>query len=228
MPLSTPQQGQRRRPGRPPHTTRTADAPADEVRQRLLRVAQEQFAERGYAAVSVRALARAAHVSPSMIAYYFVDKSGLLDAVVDEVFERLYAQLLELAAQAPATGDALERLIRLYVATLAREPWLPSFLVREVLGGNAERRAHFIQRIPSRLAPVVLPLLQREASRGHLRKDLDPVLAVLSVLGMCAFPFLVQPVLGSVFGYRLDEAFSGRLADHTARLFLDGARGGPP
>jgi AcrR family transcriptional regulator len=198
------------------------------VRRRLLAVAQELFAERGYAAVSVRALARAAHVSPAMIAYYFRDKSGLLDAVVDEVFERLFAQVRELAAAPAAGGGVPERLIRLYAETFAREPWLPSFLVREVLGGDAARRARFVERFPSRLVPVLLPLLRREAASGHLRPDLDPALTVLSVIGMCAFPFLVAPVLEPVLGFQIDEAFRHRLADHTTRLFLDGARGGRP
>lgn len=216
-----PQARAGRRPGRPP----AAAAPSDEVRARLLRVAQELFAERGYAAVSVRALARAAHVSPAMIAYYFRDKAGLLDAVVDEVFERLIAQVRELAASAPAGGGTTERFIRLYVETLAREPWLPSFLVREVLGGDPARRARFARRFPGRIAPLVLPLLQREAASGRLRTDLDPALTLMSVIGMCAFPFLVEPLLGPILGYRLDDAFRARLADHAVRLFLEGARG---
>jgi AcrR family transcriptional regulator len=215
----------RRRPGRPARG-RTLE-PGDAVRTRLLRVAQELFAQRGYAAVSVRALARAAHVSPAMIAYYFRDKSGLLDAVLDDVFERLLAQLGALAAEPPndAGGGTAERFIRLYVDTLARDPWLPSFLVREVLGGDPARRARFASRFPARIAPVILPLLRREAASGRLRTDLDPALTLLSVIGMCAFPFLVQPLLGAVLGYQLDESFRKRLADHTARLFLEGARG---
>jgi AcrR family transcriptional regulator len=219
--MTRPALQRRRRPGRPARGV----APADEVRARLLRVAQELFAAHGYAAVSVRALARAAHVSPAMIAYYFRDKAGLLDAVLEEVFDRLIAQLRELAASSPATGDATEQLIRLYVATFSREPWLPSFLVREVLGGDPARRARFARRFPPRLAPVVLPMLRGEAASGRLRPDLDPALAILSVIGMCAFPFLVEPVVGPVLGYRLDEAFGKRLAEHTTRLFLDGARG---
>jgi len=211
----------RRRPGRPPRSA----APADEVRARLLRVAQQLFAERGYAAVSVRALARAAHVSPAMIAYYFRDKAGLLDAVVDEVLERLIAQLGELAAEAPTGGDAAERFIRLYVATLGREPWLPSFIVREVLAGDPARRARFAARFPARLAPLVLPVLAREVASGRLRAGLDPALTLLSALGLCAFPFVAEPLLGPILGYRLDEGFPKRLADHTARLFLDGVRG---
>jgi TetR/AcrR family transcriptional regulator len=218
----------RRRPGRPPRS-RALD-PGDAVRARLLRVAEQLFAERGYAAVSVRALARAAHVSPAMIAYYFRDKAGLLDAVLDDVFERLLAQLTALAAAPPddAGGGAAERFIRLYVDTLARDPWLPSFMVREVLGGDPARRARFAARFPARIAPVVLPLLRREAASGRLRADLDPALTLLSVIGMCAFPFLVQPLLGAVLGYELDESFRERLADHAARLFLDGARGATP
>jgi AcrR family transcriptional regulator len=211
-----------RGPGRPPR-----GASPDAVRARLLRVAQELFAERGYAAVSVRALARAAHVSPAMIAYYFRDKAGLLDAVVDEVFERLLAQVRTLA-EAPAEGGAAERFIRLYLDTLAREPWLPSFLVREVLGGEPAQRARFAARFPARLAPLIVPLLRREAASGRLRPDLDPALTLLSVLGMCAFPFLVQPLVGPILGYQLDDAFASRLADHTVRLFLEGARGVTP
>lgn len=224
MPRPTPHA---RRPGRPPRP-RTAEAAGDEVRRRLLRVAQELFAERGYAAVSVRALARAAHVSPAMIAYYFGDKAGLLDAVLDDVFESLLSGLRRLAESPAPPGGAPERLVRLYLETIGREPWLPSFIVREVIGGDAERRAHFRARFPARLAPVVLPFLQREVASGHLRSDLDAVLTILSLIGMCVFPYLAHPLIGSVFGYQLDERFRERLADHTTRLFLDGARGERP
>jgi hypothetical protein len=41
---------------------------------------------------------------------------------------------------------------------------------------------------------------------------------------MTVFPFLVHPVLGDVFGYRLDTDFRDALHRHTRRLFLDGAR----
>jgi len=227
MPRPVPARPRRRRPGRPARAALAARGD-DAVRARLLRVAQELFAAHGYAAVSVRALARAAHVSPAMIAYYFRDKAGLLDAVLDDVFERVIAQLERLAAAPPAAGDATSGLIRLYLETFSREPWLPSFLVREVLGGNPALRARFAKRFPARIAPLVLPLLRREAASGRLREDLDPALAVLSVLGMCAFPYLVQPLLGPFLGYRLDEPFARRLLDHTTRLFLEGARGETP
>jgi len=224
MPSSPPLP--QRRPGRPARARGAASAPVEAVRTRLLEVAQERFAARGYAAVSVRELARAAHVSPAMIAYYFRDKAGLLDAVLERVFERLLEQVRSLADGPASGGDPLEQLIRVYLETLGREPWLPSFILREVLGGDAERRARFSARFPARLVPVVLPFLRREVASGRLRSGLDPALSILSLIGMCVFPFLAQPLVGSVLGYELDAGFRQRLADHTARLFLDGARGG--
>ena len=217
----------KRRPGRPARAT-PAETPHDAVRERLLEAAQQRFATRGYTAVSVRELARAAHVSPAMIAYYFRDKAGLLDAVFDRVFERLLARVRELAEAPASEREAPERLIRVYLDTIGRDPWLPALLVREVLGGDAERRARFASRFPARLAPVLLPLFAREKSRGHLRADLDPMLALLSLVGMCAFPYLAHPLLGPVLGYELDEGFRRRLADHSVRLFLEGARGEAP
>ncbi len=213
----------RRGPGRP--ARREESAPADEVRAQLMRAAESLFAQRGYGAVGVREIARSARVSPAMISYYFRDKAGLLDAVLEGVFERLIAQVTRLASDSPSATDPFDRLIRVLVATLAEEPWLPSFVLREVLGGSAATRARFAKRFPARIAPVVLPLIQREVASGRLRRDLEPPLAILSLLGMCMFPFLAQPLIGPALGYQLDARFTKRLAEHTTRLFREGTQG---
>ncbi|MFE3727676.1 TetR/AcrR family transcriptional regulator, partial [Nocardia sp. NPDC059154] len=47
------------------------------TRQRILEHAQRQFAERGYAAITVKGVADAAGVSPNLITRYFGGKDGL-------------------------------------------------------------------------------------------------------------------------------------------------------
>ncbi|MEZ5958433.1 MAG: TetR/AcrR family transcriptional regulator [Hyphomonadaceae bacterium] len=66
---------QRARPGRPPKNGDVA------LRERILDVAEEQFAKRGYEGVSTRAVARDAAATPAMIHYYFNSKRKLFDAV---------------------------------------------------------------------------------------------------------------------------------------------------
>ena len=50
------------------------------VEERILVAARASFASEGWAGTSMRAVARSAGVDPRTVAYYFTDKTGLLDA----------------------------------------------------------------------------------------------------------------------------------------------------
>ena len=129
-----------RGPGRPQRDPR-----APEVRERLVEAAARLVAEQGYASTSVRAIAQEAGVTPAMISYYFGDKSGLLEAILDTAFERLLAGIRELAAE--GTGDDgpfAARFIPLYLRTIGREPWIPHLMLREVLAADTAVRQRFV------------------------------------------------------------------------------------
>jgi TetR/AcrR family transcriptional regulator len=208
-----------RGPGRP-----AGGKAAEDVRRELVDAARELFARRGFGEVGIRELSRAAGVTPGMISYYFGGKQGLYEAMLARVFEDLIARVRELAAQSPASTAPLQSFVQLYASTLASQPWLPALLLREVVTGDPGARARFVERFASQGAVLLPGLVSSEIASGALRSDLDPVLTVLALVGASAFPFLVYPVLGKALGYELDEAFAKRLAEHTTRLFLDGAR----
>src|SRR5262245_25105015 len=119
-----------RRPGRP---ARAEGESADVVRQRLVDSARALFTRRGFGEVSVREIAREAGVTPAMIAYYFGDKQGLYEAMLASVFDTLLARVRELAAESPSSTAPIEAFIRVYVGTIAAQPWLPPLLLREVI-----------------------------------------------------------------------------------------------
>lgn len=66
----------KRSPGRPQKTGRAEDA-----REHILDAAENLFAHHGLDAVSVRDVARKAHVDTALVHYYFATKRGLFDAV---------------------------------------------------------------------------------------------------------------------------------------------------
>ncbi|MBW2374153.1 MAG: helix-turn-helix transcriptional regulator, partial [Deltaproteobacteria bacterium] len=80
----------RRPPGRP---ARGEDGPG--VREALLEAARSLFAARDFRAVSLREIAAEAGVSPAMVHYYFGDKTGLFDALLDATFSGLLERLRE-------------------------------------------------------------------------------------------------------------------------------------
>jgi len=160
-----------------------------------------------------------------MIPYYFGDKQGLYDALVEDAIGHVLARLQSLAAEGGGRReDPIEAFLTAYLDTLIAEPWIPQLLVREVLAHDSPLRRRFRESFAGPARAALGSMIADERERGRLRADLDPALATLSLIGMTAFPFLVHPVLGDLFEYRLDAEFRDRFQQHTRRLFLDGAR----
>lgn len=204
--------------GRPPE-----ESSAPDVRQALLDASRRLFVRRGFHEVGTREIASAAGVNPAMIHYYFGDKEGLYRAMLEGALSRLIGRVGEVVGAGDEHGDSIPTLLRLYVATLADDPWIPRLIIREVLSDGAPFREEFIERFASRAAELVPGLLRRQIDEKRLRSDLDPILATLSLVGMTIFPFLAYPVARRVFGIEIDADFRDRFTLHTTRLFLEGA-----
>ena len=91
------------------------EPPASETRERLLAAAGRLFAERGFSAVSVRAIAAEAGVNWSLVGYHFRGKHGLLAEVYRRHCTSLNAERLELLAEARRQGLRLEAVIDAFV-----------------------------------------------------------------------------------------------------------------
>ena len=76
---------------------------------RILREARASFAERGYAGTTVRAVARAAGVDPTLVYHYYGSKEGLLDAATTP--PQSFLDQIVTAWQTPK-GELGEQLVR--------------------------------------------------------------------------------------------------------------------
>ncbi len=200
------------RPGRP-----RGSVPG-QSRQALLDAARDLFARREFAAVSLRQIAAQAKVNPAMIHYHFGSKEGLYEAMLEEHFAPLLQQLELMPAERPELSYFVES----YVRMLAANPWLPNLVVREALYGNGSFRELFIKRFAARAGKMVPALIDEERKAGHLRADLDPAYATLSLLSMAIFPFIGRPVVEPALGLKMDEDFIQHWIEHALRLFYEG------
>lgn len=76
-----------------------------------MQAALKSFAERGYAATSVQDIVGAARVSKPALYYYFGDKAGLFQALVDRAHDERYQVMRAAAARGQTVGEKLERLV---------------------------------------------------------------------------------------------------------------------
>ncbi len=86
----------------------------DDVRARIVDSARSEFQDHGYAASTIRGIARRAGISTSNVYVYFESKLELLFAIYDPW---LRTQILQLEARAAEIADPGERL-RVIIATL--------------------------------------------------------------------------------------------------------------
>ncbi len=81
------------------------------ARRHLLRAALKSFADRGYAATSIQDIVDAARVSKPVLYYYFPDKAGLFQALVDRAHDERLHLMQAAAARKETVAEKLEELM---------------------------------------------------------------------------------------------------------------------
>lgn len=196
------------------------------MRERLLDAATELAAEQGFETCGLREIAARAAVSPAMIAYYFRDRDGLGEALYQRVFERAAQRVLSLVDAKGLGRDAgVDQLVELYVATFTADPWLPKLIASEFLAHGASPLRSRLCRDLAR-GPLVRMIrwLEDEQAQGRLRSDVDARWLAISIAGLCAFPFLIVPIVGPELGLTLDRSFADTLVAHTRHILAHGLR----
>lgn len=157
-------QAARRGPGRP--------ADGEDRRGAILESARAQFADLGYAAVSVRGIARAAGVDPALVHHYFGSKEGVFAAAMELPISpgELLPEVLE--------GDLTElgeRLVRVFLAMWDRPDFRDPMLgmLRSAMTGEqgaAMLREFVGSSLLGRLAEAVGPVdpLRLEAAAAQM------------------------------------------------------------
>ena len=209
----------RRGPGRP--AARGRDAA---VREKLLDAATSFAIERGLDGASIRDIADRAGVSSAMISYYFGDRRGLHEAMFQRAITTMATQF-EAALEHPDDGlDTLDTLFRIHATAMAANPWLPRLIAREVLGSETDFRERFQELVGEHPLRLLKDVVGRAVEEGRIRADLDPVLCVITILSLTAFPFLSGPLIEGPLGIEMDDAFRDRLIAHNREIIARGLR----
>jgi AcrR family transcriptional regulator len=214
--------------------TRAAGSRRDDAatQARLLRAATELFAERGFHATTVRAIAARAGANVAAGHYHFGSKRDLYVAVLRARFAELGRELERAGTR---LSDAeLTRLPRAELERLFRARI--EVMLRFVLGRSSELHSRLMFREmldPSESLPLIvdeflLPIMVREMSAivRRLAPGLDPetlLRCVASVSGQALFYHVTKPASLRIFQRRgWSPAFLQSLADHICTFSLGG------
>ncbi|MFD5111580.1 TetR family transcriptional regulator [Streptomyces sp. NPDC058220] len=159
-----------RRRGRP--ARKDADT-GPGAREKILREARTEFAERGYDKTSVRGIAKAAGVDPALVHHYFGTKDEVFAAAIEVSFEPALVVPGLLAGGTDGIGERLARyFIGVWENPVTRAPLLA--VIRSALTHEAAAtvlRTFVLRRLLERIAEeldVPDPTFRAELAASHM------------------------------------------------------------
>ena len=182
------------------------------TRAAILVAAQEAFGGQGYAATSVRAVARAADVDPALVMHFFGSKDGLFEAALELPMDPAEVVKALLAGDPAGLG---ERIVRTFLAVWDASPGQGPMLAMLRGAVSHPDSAH-------RLRELLLAVILRPVAVGAGAADPDLRAALLATqvvgLAMVRYVLRLEPVasagadvLAPLYGPTLQRYLTGDL-----------------
>jgi AcrR family transcriptional regulator len=183
------------------------------LRAALLAQAEQTLRERGAQELSLRELAREVGVSHGAPRRHFPDRQALLDALAQDGFERLGAELNEAAE---AAGEGFEQRLLAIARAYVRFAVDDAALLELMFSGKHREQAGVLHEAAERAFGVVLELIGHGQAEGLLQ-DGDP-----ERVGLVLFA-TIQGIAALVTAGIVDEQQLQGLVSDAIASFLRGS-----
>ena len=187
---------------------------ASERRERLVRLAAELFAEKGYQATTVRNIADEAGILSGSLYHHFDSKESIVDEILTSFFDELAAASRAAVERGGDPRTVLAELVRVCCGTL-----VPHRAAITVFQNERQYLAQFprfayLVKTEQTVQRIYTKVLRDGRESGEFRADLDPKLT---------YRFVLDAIWVSVRWYRPGGRLTtDQLADEYLRLLFDG------
>jgi len=173
--------------------------------QAILEAAEDLFAEKGFDAVSMSAIASLANTSKPNIYHHFKSKKDLYLAVMYTAAQHSSA-LLDQLADAPGTfQEKLSVFAAGQLGSILAHKRRTQLILREALSGGSERGRDIATHVVGESFSRLVAMVRQGQQEDEFRADIDPTLAAFMVVSANMFFFQSAPVMQHVPGIKFTE-----------------------
>ncbi len=152
----------------------------------ILAVAEEEFAQHGFKGARTEALAAKTEVSKSMIYYYFKDKEGLYQAVLEQSHADLLETVEKLELKHLSPEIALKEFLKALLDCVSRNPKLPTIMFYEAV----QNQGKYYKRSTSVNIDTTLVQILEQGVTTRVFRQLEPFQSAINIMGTCLFYFI--------------------------------------
>lgn len=189
----------------------------------ILKSAEEEFLEKGYANAKTTEIAKRAGVTHAMLHYYYRTKSNLFEIVLQKKMESLVNVFIFSFKQDLPFKEKLKKGIEDHFDLMAVNPKLPNFIFSEILN-NEENRGYFLSILKPHFLEIIESIdteLTKEAEKGNI-KQIEPYNLLFTIISVNVFGVLASPVITGLLDMDNDqfEAFKIQRKKHNVELVM--------
>lgn len=194
----------------------------------IIDVAARLFTERGYAAVTLKDIVKAARVNGASVNYHFGDKRNLYRKVIEQSLKNR-EQAVPLDGELDGTLPASERLRAFIHALMTQllDESVPSLMSRLMLREAIEPTALFaraVDQLPRRQLSILDGIVAELAPAGTPRRTVRRM--SISVLGQCVYYRYAEKMLRRIDPrLRYTRRTVASIAEHIYRFSLAAIKG---
>jgi AcrR family transcriptional regulator len=180
----------------------------------ILDAAEVLFAEKGFAATTIKDIGQAAACNSALLYYYYTDKEGLYAAVLERVVQRIIAMGTAALDEQHDPALAIQAVLSGQARLMQHHPAAIRLIGRELLAGDASRAGAIIHQLAATLFRRLCETIRRGQESGVFRDDVDARFAAISLIGQQSYFYFAAPAVRILL-----EDNGGMLDDPTRRAF---------
>lgn len=165
---------------------------AEASKDKIITNAKILFSQKGFSASSMDELASMCALSKAMVFYYFKNKQGLYEAVMQNVLEEIYNMIKMENAQYQKPIDKLENFIKTYASFACSHPYLPALLLKELSKSDAMISDNLFLEMRE-LFGLFSDILKRGEEQGCFC-DANPMILYFMVIGTLNLLVTTKPL----------------------------------
>lgn len=173
----------------------TLSSPVTDATGRILAAAKDLFAESGFDAVSMNAIADRAGVSKANVFHHFKSKNDLYLAVLKIACTESHAQIDQLGSDKGSFVARLRDYSVSHLASMLQDEKISRLVQRDLLENGPQRGKEFAEQVFGQNFAGLVDILRSGQKKGELRKEIDPAMLSTLLIGADVFFFQSREVL---------------------------------
>ncbi|MDY7013601.1 MAG: TetR/AcrR family transcriptional regulator [Cyanobacteriota bacterium] len=156
---------------------------AEKTKQQILDAAEIEFAKHGLKGARTDEIAKAAGVASRMIYYYFENKEGLYQTVLQRPATEIQDVLAQIELENSSPEEALAAVIRAAIAYETQHRHRGMLLFQEA---SQNQGKYFTQTNWQQAIELLTAILERGV-KAEIFRPVDPYMTTLNIIGICVF-----------------------------------------